>query len=260
MGRADRFDNWYKRRLSRILPSIISIAIVAAFVSTPMDVIDILAFRKYWFVSCILIYYILLYPIKMYGRHLMDIFCGVGVLILIAYILFFDYNDNGIIYGAGNFRLLFFFLFILQGAIIGKNFQAYTFHKYDIVLWTVCLISWYGIIFYLQKSPWQVISLVPLLGITYYSYKIACAPLFSRLYHQKYIGRIIFCTATLCLDAYLVQKYIITDRLNGLFPFNIPMIMLSVLVAAYGVRVMAEIIGQTFNDKPYNWHKIFCMK
>ena len=32
MGRADRFDNWYKRRLSRILPSIISIAMVAAFV------------------------------------------------------------------------------------------------------------------------------------------------------------------------------------------------------------------------------------
>lgn len=65
LGRHMRFDNWYKRRISRIYPSIIATAILACSLWGNTDSIgDILLGKRYWFIGCILIYYVLLYPIK----------------------------------------------------------------------------------------------------------------------------------------------------------------------------------------------------
>lgn len=67
LGKRMRFDNWYKRRINRIYPSILATAIFVYLVwNFSENIGDILLGRRYWFIGCILIYYVLLYPIKEY--------------------------------------------------------------------------------------------------------------------------------------------------------------------------------------------------
>ena len=83
MGRSMRFDNWYKRRINRIYPSIIAAAIVAWAIWGSKDTIgDVLLVKRYWFIGCILIYYIFLYPIKTYmeTKHIRYVFIVWGGL------------------------------------------------------------------------------------------------------------------------------------------------------------------------------------
>ena len=84
LGRQMRFDNWYKRRISRIYPSIIATAIIVWAIWGNTDTIgEILLGKRYWFIGCILVYYVLLYPIKTlkdgsYAPHFMAL--GGGIL------------------------------------------------------------------------------------------------------------------------------------------------------------------------------------
>ena len=238
-----------------------AVALVTAIIIGTSDTIGILSLQKYWFVRCILMYYVLLYPIKKYARHMGLVFGCASIIVLAIYFLFFDYDNNGLIYGgADKFRWYMFFLFMLQGAIVGKNWTSITFKPYDILICIGCIGCWYGILYFLKSSQWQIISVIPLLGITYYLYKIACAPIFARMYNMKYFGNVLFCIASVCLESYIIQKYVITDRFNSLFPLNIPLVMLLVLISAYGLRIVTEFIIQTFDSKPYNWNKIFILK
>ena len=61
LGRNDRFDNWYKRRIRRIFPSVFSWAIISSFVFNKSISLYKLLSGGSWFVTCIMIYYIVLY-------------------------------------------------------------------------------------------------------------------------------------------------------------------------------------------------------
>ena len=65
LGRHLRFDNWYKRRIQRIYPSLIAASIIALLVfGVSKNIGEILSGRRYWFIGCILVYYAILYVVK----------------------------------------------------------------------------------------------------------------------------------------------------------------------------------------------------
>lgn len=261
LGRKMSFDNWYKRRINRIYPSIIATAIIAWAIWDNQDSIgDILLSKRYWFIGCILIYYILLYPIKNYkDGALANISMIVGGFI--ACILYFAFFNNGIpFYSDGLYRCIAFFLIMLQGAIIGKNAKNMAFRPAHIGLLLVSVAFFY-LFFYLGRNNWLILfSFVALLGITYYTYLLCCAPLLRRLYENKWVGQLIFIVSQCCLEVYLIQKYVFTEKLNDYFPLNIPLIMLAVLLAAYIVKTIAQFISQTFRSEPYSWNKMLCRR
>lgn len=64
---------------------------------------------------------------------------------------------------------------------------------------------------------------------------------------------------SLCLECYLIQKFIITDSLNNLFPLNIPIIMFIIIAASFLLKIISEWMKQTMNnDKGYDWKKVLC--
>lgn len=193
LGRNMRFDNWYKRRISRIYPTILAVGILAAIIWDSTDSFwSVITSQKYWFIPCILVYYIILYPIKVFVSSLKVFFCISCCCILAIYYLFFDYTDKGIFYGYNDFRLIFYFLFMLQGAIMGKNHSLYIFKKRYIIMLLICIFTWYISLYYLNNKSAQIISAVPLFGITYYTYLISCGSWFENLYNRKILGNIIF--------------------------------------------------------------------
>lgn len=261
LGRSLRFDNWYKRRIARIYPSVLAVAIVSCcFWGNVESIGEILTGKKYWFLGCILIYYALIYPIREYGKHLKAIFIISMLFILLIYYAAFDYDNNGLIYSGGIFRWFLFFLFMLQGAIIGKNVASYSFKQWHLGMLFLCVISWYAILYLYGSSSLQILSVIPLLGVSYYSYMVASAPFFRNLYQTKWGGNILFIMGSLCLEVYLVQRYLFTDAWNDLFPLNIPIIMLMVFIVAYGVKMFSEWISQTFKSEPYDWKAMLIYK
>lgn len=257
LGRNLRFDNWYKRRISRIYPSIIVAAVFAELIWNINDSLgDVLLAKRYWFVGCILVYYIFLYPIKRYLKenYIRYVFVGWGLCLVVIYFIFF--NNHRPFYADGYFRCLAYFLVMLQGAMIGRKHNQYSFKAKYLVLLIISIVSWYGL-FYIGKNNWLILlSFIPLLGITKSIYVVCCAPCFSRLYQSKIIGQVIYIISQLCLEVYLIQKFVFTDTLNYLFPLNVPIIMLGVVVVAYIVKVTSNLFLQTFQSESYSWKSI----
>ena len=55
------------------------------------------------------------------------------------------------------------------------------------------------------------------------------------------------------------QYNVISDKLNFLFPLNIPIIMTMVLIVSYLCRCLARIFSQTFAQGDYEWKKVFAL-
>ena len=67
MGRQDGFPNWYKRRINRIYPTIIMWALVSAVIfNWNWQITDLITTPKYWFIPCIMVYYVIFYLIRTY--------------------------------------------------------------------------------------------------------------------------------------------------------------------------------------------------
>lgn len=103
----------------------------------------------------------------------------------------------------------------------------------------------------------QYLSLIPLGFILVYMYRLSCGPLMKMLYGNKYIGWCVNFLGGLCLEIYIVQIPIITDRYNSFFPLNIPIVFVCIVVMAYLLRCCSRFLLQTFQDGDYNWKNIF---
>jgi surface polysaccharide O-acyltransferase-like enzyme len=213
LGRIDRFDNWYKRRINRIYPSVIAWAIIRAFCGlSSLNFREIIIYGGGWFVSCIMIHYIVLYFIR---KFLSDktklVFCFVCLIVGVLY-LFQDRSGNYSIYGGNGyhyFRWCFFFVFTLFGAIIGTIENEILSQKRNIGYLLISIFIYYGILFIGRRnvlmSELQIVSIVPLLLITYYFYKFCNLNILKKLYQTKYVGLIMNIISVLTLEIYIVQ-------------------------------------------------------
>lgn len=263
LGRMDRFDNWYKRRINRIYPTVFAWAILGAFVFNqhyPMDYI--ILYGGGWFITCIMLYYIILYLIhKFCLNQLKWIFC-IAALTSVIWYLIIDRPSDYNMYGNTYFKWSHYFLFMLLGAMIGISKQNWNFNsKLDLFKLFICIIVFYSILFTGRKiviiNEWQIISLIPLLGITFYFYKICNSELLKKWYELKISGWIIKFIGGLCLEIYLVQYSLFTDKMNTIFPFNLLFMFVIIVVAAYILRCCSRVFSQTFKDSEYNWTSIF---
>lgn len=110
------FVNWYKRRLSRIYPTILAMGLIAGLVfCVKADYIDVIKADKYWFLQCILVCYLIIYPIIKYDWK-MRICIPVSIIFMLtAFFLLFDFNGR-LFYGVGGyFRWVFYFSVMIVG-------------------------------------------------------------------------------------------------------------------------------------------------
>lgn len=263
LGQERRFDNYYKRRINRIYPTVLMWALIASvFFRQQYDMTYIVLYGGGWFVSCIMIYYVVLHFIRKFAfNHLKAVFFFFAILTLVWYWLIdkpIGYN----MYGATYFKWCHYFLFMLLGAILGSHpIQRKISLKWDSLKLLVCILLFYGILITCRKweiaQNMQVISLLPLWGTTYYFYKVCKSDALKRLYGTRFIGPVMKTISGLCLEVYLVQGVLFTDRFNKWFPFNLLIVFVTILLVAYLLRCMARWFSQTFRDGDYEWGKVF---
>ena len=292
LGRFGRFDTWYKRRIRRIYPSVVGLGFVAMLLyHSDMPLGDLLTVGAGWFVECIMIYYVALYIIRRYAIDRLKLVYGVvAIFILLWYALFFEpirsyiqqyypvFNwivfcepmDKVWIYQWNYFKFGFFFLFMLLGAHLGLKEAQQEKTPHGKFLPTLGMLLLSVVAFYvlpLCSMKWQflqtvvILTLIPLAGICFYFYRLCQTDVMMRLYHQRFIGWGMSVIGGLCLEIYLVQPFVRTTALNFLFPLNLLILFVAIVLVAYLCRSLGRWFQQTFcSEEGYDWKKIFDVK
>lgn len=267
-GEQKSFGSYYKRRISRIYPSVIASVIFLHIMKWNVTV-NFYEFTGQEFIIAIMTYYILLYYIRKYTlNRIIPILVFVGLVSLIVYIFYFPYkyetSEKGL-YGITTlYRWIPYFGAMLLGAYIGMKRKDLKYHAgWDFVKLMLCVAVFYSIQFaakiYRPIAPWQVVTLLPLMGITVYFYKCCNCNWMKRIYQNRWGNATIMTVGGLCLESYLIQYSLFTDKMNGIWPLNLVIIVLLILVCSYLVRCVARIFQQTFRTEDYEWKKIFSL-
>ena len=126
-----------------------------------------------------------------------------------------------------------------------------------------CIVMFYSIQLaakmYRPIAPLQVVTLFPLMGIIVFSYKWCNSLWLKRVYQSKWGNAVIMVVGGLCLESYLIQLSLLTDKMNDIWPLNLFIIPLLILLCSYVVRCMARLFSQTFRTEDYEWKKIFSL-
>ena len=257
LGKDLDIANWYKRRINRIYPSLIAVAIIGATIFGVNDSFaDVFLAKKYWFIQCIFILYPFLFLAKKYVANHNLLLCILTPAIMAVYPFI---SKGSLFWGSGYYRWAIYLLFMLLGAIMGKNREKIRPMNFwlAILLTAVCIVVWYGLAYLLTTSWLLIVSVLPLMGVAVFMYYIGKSKPLGKLFHTKVGGPILITIGALCLESYLIQKMIITDRWNGLFPLNIPLIMICVLIASYCAKLLSNLITQIFDSQALDWKKVF---
>lgn len=272
-GRIKRFDNWYKRRINRIYPSVFACLIVSAILGKlTFETLDLMKMGGGEFVVFIMLYYVLLYGVQRWFLDKIPWVIGMTLTVtLVAYWFFpnkYEVSARGI-YGISTlFRWIPYFSMMLMGAWLGLKtkrgeIRVKTTWK-DPAMLLFCLLVFYGVQFAAKSvtavAPWQIVTIPFLAGIVYFFWRCCNAEWLRRVYETRIGNWVIMAVGGLCLESYLIQFSLLTDKLNWLFPLNIPLIMLIILMVSYVCRCLARIISQTFRTEDYEWRKVFAIK
>lgn len=259
-----RFDNWYKRRVVRVYPSIVVWDVIAAiFFSLPFSVLNLFdGWRPngYWFVKCIMFHYIGIYLIQKYMINQLKlaisaVFAGIFVWWLTAYSPEFA---NAML-SAPKFQWYYMFIFTLAGAILGKHSHI-KFRLWMAMLFSFSMFCYYGFLKCVDLfpiiTPLRVLVILPIFGVIYGFFLISRSAAVTKLMNTKGGAVLKFCGA-LCLEVYISHDVLLTGEYNHLFPLNIIVYFFLVFLLAYIVRCVTRCLVQTFNlDKPYDYGAI----
>lgn len=288
LGRFGRFDTWYKRRIRRIYPSIVGLGVVAlSLYHADYSLSQLIVSGGGWFVSCIMIYYVLLYFVQRYAiNNLKAVYVTVGALVLLWYAVFFEPvrtfvrnvpfldwlafcepMDKVWIYQNTYFKWGFFFLFMLFGADLGLREKRRGIgggRDFFPVLAKLAgsVVGFYFLplvsLEYPAVQKYLLLSLIPLAGTCYYLYQLCQTKVLLGLMQRKRTGWCIRAIGGLCLEIYLVQPFVRTPALNFLFPLNLLILFAAIVVVAYLCRSAGRLFQQTFSSEDgYDWKAVF---
>jgi peptidoglycan/LPS O-acetylase OafA/YrhL len=256
-----RFDSYYKKRINRIYPTVFACAIISAFVfNTSNDMYHTIIHGGGWFVSCIMIYYVIAYLIdRLMSKHIGLTFVAATIIVVIVYVVW-DKPSNFSMYGHTYLKWVFFFLAMLLGAIVGKKGVVISGKKSVFFLFVSVLLYYAIVITSLHNDSYndiQILSLIPLLGITLFMYTLCNCNTAQKLFKNRYINWVVMFVGGLCLEIYLIQTPLLKLDLGVPFPVNYIVMFALIIVSAYILRCCARIFSQTFNKQDYNWVEIF---
>lgn len=265
-GGVKPFDLYYKRRISRIFPSAFMASLFIALITqNPFIQIHTLAGGN--FVIAIMVYYVLLYFIQRYAiGHLNVMLVATGIISLLVYVFWFPYkyeiSSRGL-YGITTiYRWIPYFGAMLLGAMVGRKRKELKYKGWtDFIKLLICVFLFYSIQMaakvYRPVAPFQVATLIPLMGIAFYLYKCCNSKWVNRIYESQIGHWIVMVVGGLCLESYLIQGVLFTDKLNFIWPANLLLITIFILTCSYIVRCFARWFSQTFRTEDYVWKDVF---
>ena len=266
MGRGGDFFNWYKRRVNRIYPSILSWAIVSCILfGDSKNIVDIILYGGGAFITAIMVYYVGLYIMRyLYGlKHgavWLQIAVGAYILVMLAVFLSHDFRSGVIVFKTTQkLCLVNYFMSMVLGAVTGLFASRLPKPRLGLELagFLVSAAVFYGFQGLCGKVPsllpWQLLMVVPLWSMTYFLFRICSSDQVIRIYEIPAVRRPVYWISCICLEVYLVQFVFFKEEYAGYFPLNVIVVFLAIFALAYAVKVIGNIIAQIFREDSFNW-------
>lgn len=255
--------NFIKNKLRRLLPTFIVWNLLANMLSLKeIGWEDFLLVKEYWFVQCIFIMYLLIYPfIHMNKKTFVYLLSGSVALLLIMMILF-PYPDRSVF---NDVTLRYFcypasFIFGLYCGINDKFIKKNVGWKDGI--WGLLLFCSYFVVVSIGKCKenWlyytEIFALIPLnLFILFFYRFFNILNLVNYILSNKWLFAFVRFMSILTLQIYVVQFYLRTNIFNYLFPLNILIVFILILVVAYILNVFTKLFEQTLSKNSWDFKK-----
>lgn len=103
----------------------------------------------------------------------------------------------------------------------------------------------------------QMVSLIPLLLAIYYFFMFCSCKNLLRVFDKPWIGNVVYVISSLTLEIYLVQYALFTDKMNFMFPLNLPVMYLMIFGVAYVLKCLSQVFSQVFGDGELDGKRIF---
>lgn len=270
-GKNRSFPNWYKRRITRIIPAVFIWSIFCS-IFLGSDMFISLFGGTGWFINCILFLYIIMFFIRKYlPNRIPEIMLMVSLFTIIWYSIM-DKPDNFNIYKISHYNWntvhfcwSFYFLPMLLGAKMGKDMIEGREFKHASIIKDGFLLLFYIVIFYVSQfvarmadnQMFQLVSIAPLLGVTFQFYKVCHLKALKKI--NTYCNKMIYVIGALSLEIYIVQFRIIQLFTNsGLcIIINIIYCLVLIILSSYILRTLEKFLLQTFYKEDYNCKDIF---
>ena len=250
----NNFLDWYKKRIVRIWPTIIVWTILAnLFFQKPITWKDFLLVPNYWFIQCIMIYYIILYFLNKSNTKNLIIYFVCSIILFICIVLSAPKTDSSIYHV---FHFFCYFPSMVLGLYCGKQ-HPITKHP---ITKTITSFIIYFLIMTIGKGKenslyyTQLIAIIPLNLFTYYIF--TCKKIWNKMLSYTFFKQIIFVLSSLSLEIYIVQFSLITDNYNDYFPLSILIVTVFIVAMAYFLKLMTNIFVLIMSKGNINFRNI----
>lgn len=243
---ATSFGEWLQKRLGRLIPTII----IAAFISD-YGVHLVFGTEFMWFVHCIVIYFIAFYFIKVYAMKYIHGIIGLCCAAYAVYFITYGYT-LGNMYGDTGSKYFLFFIFYLSGIA----FRLKEYHPSKRVCCLSCVVS-------LPLLAFEMLFRAHLLPFHYSDHILLASPLMimagiialfmatdalnslgEHSLFRRRINPVFACIAALSLESYIGIEPVLVPlqrALAPLFPYNLPLVVIGLLLFCYFVRVCTRL-------------------
>lgn len=124
----------------------------------------------------------------------------------------------------------------------------------NIILYYICMAVYkLGPVF----CHFQMVSLIPLLLAIYFFFIFCSCEKITRIFDKALWGNVVYFISALTLEIYLVQYALFTDKMNFMFPLNIPIMYLMIFAVAYVLKVLSQSFSQIFGKEDVAVKKLF---
>lgn len=262
LGRSDNFPNWYKRRINRIYSTIIMWALLSSFFfDWSWYVGELITTPHYWFIPCIMVYYVIFYIIRtFFMNYLKWVFAVSSIVVVLGSLWLLDYTQSAM-YADVSFMRMYYFLFMLLGVMTAINkrkerslLRVGVYVLISVLFYYICMGSY-------KLNPtlckYQLISLIPLLSTIYWLFVFCDTVKITSVFNKLQVGKSIYFISTLTLEVYMVQYALFTDKFNGVFPLNIVLTYFAIFLVAYFLKCSSNLFSLIFKEERITWKKIY---
>ena len=258
LGRIDRFDNWYKRRFRRIYATVLAyVFLISTYCGLKFNSYEVFieAGGGYWFLSFIMIFYFIYYPIKKFNIQITKLI----IILSILFVIWFYLNPTFELPFCDIKRSPYILIFLFGASISAKKIPIIK-SSYSIIGVTITLLT-YLIITYLYRRDIPIVH--DNIIFIFFLYIIIVYFLFclfitneniivNNLKTKKFISHI----SALSLEFYIMQFLFITNKYNEYLPLNIIVYLIIVYFSAILLKITTNLLLQTFSKEDFNWSEI----
>ncbi len=212
----------------------------------------------YWFVGTIILFYVLYYFLRNVktNKEFVVLFISLGVFYFLYYIFLLDTSDwvietSGLNSLAGFFKLIYYFFIMMLGKWIRLNEdKAFNKTKIYAALAVLSFVSIYLMKWAMNKKPvlfhLQFLNQVSIIVFTFFVFftLLSVEKKSNFLSPEGHIYKILMFLGNHTLEMYLTQFVIIYFCERLVFPFNVVIALVLIIISAYVVKLLTNLVTE----------------